>query len=192
VARRKGFDPAQALRAAVEAFWDSGYEQTSLDDLMAQMNVGRQSLYDTFGDKRSLYLLALDEYRRMTQASAKQLFDSGLSVRDCFRTILFDIVQSSKADLERGCLIINANLERSRADKAVAKLIKRNAIEVRALFSAALRAGQSAGDVPPQLNADELATFFFSTIGGMRHLGRATGDRATLEQTANVALSMLG
>ena len=59
MARPKEFDPRTALSAAVQVFWRNGYEKTSLDDLMAAMQVGRQSLYDTFGDKRELYYLIL-------------------------------------------------------------------------------------------------------------------------------------
>ena len=140
MARKKEFDPRRALRAAVDVFWDSGYEKTSLDDLMVKIGVGRQSLYHTFGNKRSLYLQALDEYRSMTQAQTKNLFDSGMSVRDCFRTILFGIAGESRAKLERGCMMINANIERARTDKALNALIKRNATEVREIFSKALRA----------------------------------------------------
>jgi len=191
MARKKGFDPHQALRAAVDVFWDSGYEKTSLDDLMNKMGVGRQSLYDTFGNKRSLYLQALDEYRAMTQADTKHLFASGRSVRDCFRAILFGIAGESRARLERGCMMINANLERARADKALNALIKRNATEVREIFSAALRSGQRAGEIPPDKDPAALATFMFSTVHGMRHLGRTTADRATLEQIATVALGAL-
>ena len=117
MARKKGFDPRQVLRVAVDVFRDFGYEKTSLDDLMDKMGVGRQSLYDTFGNKRSLYLQALDEYRMITQADAKNLFGSGLSVRDCFRAILFGIAGESRAKIERGCMMINANLERARPDR---------------------------------------------------------------------------
>jgi len=59
VARPKAFDRAQALQAAMQVFWVKGYEATSLEDLLAAMEIGRQSLYDTFGDKRRLYLEAL-------------------------------------------------------------------------------------------------------------------------------------
>ena len=191
MARKKGFDPHKALRAAVDVFWDSGYEKTSVDDLKEKMGVGRQSLYDTFGNKRSLYLQALDEYRIMTQADAKKLFDSGLGVRECFRTILFGIAGESRAKLERGCMMINANVERARTDKALSELIKRNATEVREIFSTALRSGQRVGEIPPEKDPAALATFMFSTVHGMRHLGRTTGDRATLEQIATVALGAL-
>ena len=191
MARKKGFDPNEALRSAVDVFWNSGYEKTSLDDLMSTMGVGRQSLYDTFGNKRSLYLRALDEYRTMTQADAKNLFASGLGVRDCFRAILFGIAGESSARLERGCMMINANLERASEDRDLNALIKRNAAEVREIFFTALRAGQRSGEISREKDPAALATFMFSTVHGMRHLGRTSADRAVLEQIATVALGVL-
>lgn len=191
MARKKGFDPHRALRAAVDVFWDAGYEKTSLDDLMAKMGLGRQSVYDTFGNKRSLYLKALDEYRAMTQADTRNLFGSRLGVRECFRTILFGIAGESRARLERGCMMVNANLERARADKALHALIKRNAVEVREIFSTALRSGQQTGEISSEKDPEALATFMFSTVHGMRHLGRTSADRVALEQIATVALGAL-
>lgn len=191
MARKKEFDAAKALHMAVDAFWDSGFEKTSLDDLTSRMGIGRQSLYNTFGDKRALYLRALDEYRVMTQAATRELFDSHLGTRQCFETILFGIADSPKAVLERGCMMVNANLERARNDKPLERLIKRNATEVQRLFSTVIRSAQREGTISNGKNADELAAFIFSTIHGMRHVGRATADRATLRQIAAVALSTL-
>ncbi len=191
MARNKEFDAAEALRAAVDAFWDSGFEKTSLEDLTSRMGIGKQSLYDTFGDKRALYLRALDEYRVMTQAATKELFDSDRGTRECFETILFGIAESPKAVLERGCMMVNANLERARDDKPLEKLIKRNATEVQRLFSTVIRSAQRDGAIPADKNPDELSAFIFATIHGMRHVGRATASRAMLRQIASVALSTL-
>ena len=77
MARPKAFDPTQALDAALATFWQRGYEKTSLDDLIAATGVGRQSLYDTFGDKRALYLRALDRYRETTQSGLRAALTSG-------------------------------------------------------------------------------------------------------------------
>ena len=43
----------------MDLFWARGYEATGLRDLLDHMGIGRQSLYDTFGDKRSLFLQAI-------------------------------------------------------------------------------------------------------------------------------------
>jgi TetR/AcrR family transcriptional repressor of nem operon len=59
MARTKEFDPDKALQSAVNVFWRFGYEHTSLETLMREMGISKQSLYDTFGDKRSIYFRAM-------------------------------------------------------------------------------------------------------------------------------------
>ena len=191
MARPKEFDPRAALSAAVGVFWRNGYEKTSLDDLMAAMQVGRQSLYDTFGDKRELYLSALEAYRGSTQAAMQRLFASGHPLRDCFAALLFGIVNESRADHQRGCLLLSANLERNLDDKQIAHLVKTNQAEVEAIFESALRRAQRSGEFAPDKNAAALARFFLATIQGMRSTARASSNRAALEQVARVALSTL-
>ena len=60
--RPKEFDRELALKEAIKIFCDTGYEGTSTDDLLQGMDISRQSMYDTFGDKRALYLEALRHY----------------------------------------------------------------------------------------------------------------------------------
>src|SRR5260370_17313552 len=62
MARPKEFDQEKALRKAIHLFSQQGFAATSTDDLMRVMEVGRQSMYDTFGDKRALFLKALELY----------------------------------------------------------------------------------------------------------------------------------
>jgi TetR/AcrR family transcriptional repressor of nem operon len=191
MARPKEFDPRTALSAAVQVFWRNGYEKTSLDDLVAAMQVGRQSLYDTFGDKRELYLSALEAYRDSTQAAMRRLFASGQPLRDCFAALLFGIVNESRADHQQGCLLLSANLERSLDDKQIARVVKTNQAEVEAIFENALRRAQRCGELAPDKDAGALARFFLATIQGMRSTARVSSNRAALEQVAHVALSTL-
>ena len=65
----------------MNVFWRFGYEHTSLDILMREMRIARQSLYDTFGDKRALYLKALRQYRDNDHLRLRRLFASGQSVK---------------------------------------------------------------------------------------------------------------
>src|SRR5258708_11103034 len=62
MARPKEFDLERALHRAISAFSQKGFAATSTDELMRAMEVGRQSMYDTFGDKRALFLKALEVY----------------------------------------------------------------------------------------------------------------------------------
>src|SRR6266481_10137531 len=62
MARPKEFDQERALHRAISIFSQKGFAATSTDDLMRAMDLGRQSMYDTFGNKRALFLKALEVY----------------------------------------------------------------------------------------------------------------------------------
>jgi TetR/AcrR family transcriptional repressor of nem operon len=119
-----------------------------------------------------------------------RLFASGHPLRDCFAALLFGIVNESRADHRRGCLLLSANLERNVDDKHIATLVKTNQAEVEALFEDVLRGAQQSGELGADKDARALARFFV-TIQGMRATARASSNRAGLEQVARVALSTL-
>jgi TetR/AcrR family transcriptional repressor of nem operon len=62
VARPREFDETSVLDAAMNCFWSHGYETTSVRDLANQMGITGASLYNAFGDKRSLYRRSLEYY----------------------------------------------------------------------------------------------------------------------------------
>jgi TetR/AcrR family transcriptional regulator, transcriptional repressor for nem operon len=191
MARPKEFEPDAALAAAVDTFWGRGFDATSLDTLMGAMHIGRQSLYDTFGDKRELYLRALDAYRQSTQSAMRALFASGRRLSECFGAMLFGIVNESRAEHERGCLLLAASLERNLDDKDIARLVRTNQAEVEAIFEQALRDAQQRGELAAGRDPLALARFFMATIQGMRATARARSDRAALDQVARLALAVL-
>ena len=45
MARRKEFEPKQALRDAMYVFWEKGYEATTIGDLVEHTGINRASLY---------------------------------------------------------------------------------------------------------------------------------------------------
>jgi len=191
MARTKKFDPKQALAAAMNVFWRLGYENTSLDVLMTEMGIARQSLYDTFGDKRSLYLKALAHYRDETNASMRRLFSSAPTVKGGFAQLLFGLSAESRAQHARGCLLLSANMERAAGDAVITDFLRRNQAEVESIFREALRRAQSSGELTRKRDPAALARFFVVTIQGMRALARLKSDRRALEEVARVALAVL-
>ncbi len=63
--RPREFDREEALGQAMDLFWSQGYEATGVADLCDRMGLGRQSLYNTYGDKESLFAEALEHYDRV-------------------------------------------------------------------------------------------------------------------------------
>jgi len=190
MARAKEFDPAQALAKAMSVFWRHGYENTSTKMLMSEMGIAKQSLYDTFGDKRSLYLKALAYYREETNTNARQLLQSEPSVKRGFAKLLFSLSSETPEQHERGCLLLSANLERDTRDAQIAQLLRENQAEVQSIFVEALRRAQSAGELSNNQDPVALARFFIVTIQGMRSMARLKSDRRALRQVAKVALAV--
>jgi TetR/AcrR family transcriptional regulator, transcriptional repressor for nem operon len=188
--RSKEFDPDRALAKAMRVFWRLGYENTSLETLIGEMGIARQSLYDTFGDKRALYLKALAYYRDQTNRQMEKTLREIPSVEDGFRRLLFGLAAETREQHERGCLLLSANLERDPKDLVVRDLLRDNQARVEAVFVQALRRAQKQKELAPHHDPQALARFFVSTIQGMRAMARLKSDREALEQIARVALGV--
>lgn len=191
MARTKGFDPEVVLQAAVKVFWRLGYEHTSLDILLREMGISRQSLYDTFGDKRSLYFRAMRHYRRTTNDSLRQLFAEEKSVRDGFLKVFAAMMAESREQQEQGCLLMSANLSRDVNDAEMTNFLRANQREVGRIFRTALTRAQKRGEIAPDKSPEALAKFFVATIQGMRALARLNHNRKELQDISSVALSSL-
>lgn len=191
MARTKAFDPDAALDQAMHVFWACGYEGTSLDTLMAGTGVARQSLYDTFGDKRAIYMLALGRYRDANHAWLRALFAAGRPIRECVAEVLLSICGGSKADLERGCMLLDAAIERGERDAELASFLRANQKALERIFTDAFERARTQGEIAPGRDPKALARFVVMTIQGMRAMGRVEPNRAVLEDAARVALAAL-
>jgi len=188
--RKKGFDPERALAKAMGVFWRLGYENASTETLMKAMGIARQSLYDTFGDKRALYLKALAYYRDRTNGDMQRMLKASPSVKEGFATLLFGLAAETREQHERGCLLLSANLQRDTRDAVIADFLRDNQDRVEAIFVEALRRAQTRGELSRSHKPAALAHFFVVTIQGMRTTARLTSDRKALEQVARIALAV--
>jgi TetR/AcrR family transcriptional repressor of nem operon len=190
MARPKEFDPERALAKAMNLFWRRGYENTSLEMLMKEMGIAKQSLYDTFGDKRALYLKAMAHYRDQTNSQMQKMLNEIPSVREGFARLLYGLAAETREQHERGCLLLSANLQRDPKDAVVRDFLRDNQARVEAIFLQALARAQKQKEVSPKDDAAALARFFVATIQGMRAMARLKSDRKALEQIARVALAV--
>src|SRR5690554_2174816 len=115
--RAKAFDPEVALDRAVELFWRLGYEGTSMAKLLEFMGISRQSLYDTYGDKHSLFLAVVDRYRCTTQTRLGELAAGNApaldEIRDVFAWAAREVFEHPD---HRSCLMANAAIELAQRD----------------------------------------------------------------------------
>jgi TetR/AcrR family transcriptional regulator, transcriptional repressor for nem operon len=190
VARTKEFEPVVALDAAMELFWRKGYEAASMRELLDAMGIGRGSFYDTFGDKHTLFLSALDRFQEVRTSWVEEVLrGDGLDgIEEVFRRSLDGLFQFQPP---RGCLLANSAVELAPHDPEVAARISSYIWRTEDAFRGALQRARDRGEIPSEGDPRSQARFLVNTLHGMRVLARAGADRETLEDTVHVALGAL-
>jgi TetR/AcrR family transcriptional regulator, transcriptional repressor for nem operon len=191
MAGKKAFDPRQVVEKAMNAFWERGYEGISVEDLVQCTGIGRGSLYDTFGDKHSLYLAALDRYIASGQTYTTALLDQEGTLQEVlehFFQAYIDVLLSDPA--RRGCFLVNASLEMAPHDPEVNKVVQSALQEIDEAFYRLLIKAQVAGDLSWTRDPHQLAHFLLGTLVSIRVLARAKQDRRVLQDVVKTALGV--
>jgi TetR/AcrR family transcriptional repressor of nem operon len=112
VARPRSFDDDTALDAAIACFWSRGLTASSVRDLAGQMGIQGPSLYNAFGDKRTLFVRALERYATSTMRERIARFEHEHDPKTAIRAFVQDAIERSVSDpYRRGCLLVNSALE---------------------------------------------------------------------------------
>ena len=183
------FDRTKALEKAIRVFWEKGYEATSLDDLTAAMQIRRSSLYNSFGDKRSLYLEALKHYQEVSSAQMMAVFDHSPNILEGFRQMFRDVIHGQDACF--GCMIVSAGNEFADTDEAVSILGRDAAEQSEAGFKKLLHQAQQNKELNHDVDIDEHAAFLYNTLVGLRTQARSGVAEDKLERVKDAALKVL-
>ena len=192
MARPKEFDQERALHRAISVFSQKGFSATSTDDLMSAMDVGRQSMYDTFGDKRALFLKALEVYVTESVRSITAELQSPGSPLASIRRALIRFAERKDLSSTDGCMGINAVCEFGMRDEDVTRITRSAARIQRHALMDALKRAQVEGELDAQADIESLADFFESTLAGIRIAAKAGKTRQALKRIAEVACVVFG
>ena len=192
MARQKEFDPEEVLHRAMEVFSACGYEGTSIRDLVKHMRINRQSIYDTFGDKHSLFLQALDRYREIQRRRVSAVLDRPGSVKRNLRLLFREVVDKSLSEEgRRGCFVGNAMSELAGRCQETAARTCNSVASAERTFQRALQRGKEQGELPAVRDIRAVARFLYSSLQGLLMLAKATRDRRLLNDIVKVTLSVL-
>ena len=187
MARPKEFDLERALHRAISAFSQKGFAATSTEDLMRAMEVGRQSMYDTFGDKRALFLKALEVYVSESVRAINVELQAPGSPLAAIRSALVHFSQRKDLSNTNGCMGINAMCEFGMRDEDVTRITRRAANAQRHTLMDTLKRARMEGELDAQVDLESLADFFESTLAGIKIAAKAGKTRPALRRIAEVA-----
>jgi len=192
MARTKEFDEAEVLDRAVELFHARGFAHTSFSDLVEALGISRQSLYDTYGDKHTLFQTALRRYMERAVSGVRRMLERPGPVRKVLAD-LFDALITGACDEDAsGCFMVNSMVELTPHDADTRTLAQVYARKIEGLIASRLSVAQRDGELSRSKDPVILARFFFQTILGIGVASRALGEPENLKQSTRIALQVLG
>jgi TetR/AcrR family transcriptional repressor of nem operon len=153
--------------------------------------MGPASLYNAFGDKRSLFVRCLDRYLDGGMRERTKRLEESRPPREAIETFIEEVVRRSLRD-RRGCLMVNSALEVGPHDREIGAAVSRRLGELEAFFRRCVEAGRRDGSICPVGDAADVARLLLATVMGLRVLARARPERGLLEGAARQALALLG
>jgi TetR/AcrR family transcriptional repressor of nem operon len=192
MARPKEFDPDVALGAAMEAFWEHGFDATSLSDITAATGVKKASLYATYGDKRRLFITALSRYQEEGLERLRIGLAGGGTVRESLQAIFSGAVKEcASKDRARGCLCVNTAVELGPRDEEISAMLLLHSRRMTALLADTLERGKQQGEFAPGLDTQVIARFLLVTLFGITVGGKTGFSARKLDEVVAAALSVL-
>ncbi|OBZ13180.1 TetR/AcrR family transcriptional regulator [Bacillus sp. FJAT-26390] len=192
MARQREFDEQKALEAAMQLFWEKGYEATSLSDLTAKMGIQRPSIYSAFGDKKALFEAALRKYTQQHSSHIRTQLQKSSSVKEAFRSYFEGLVASAyEEERNRGCFCINTMVELAPHDAKFEILTREHQMYLAVLFQEAIERGIRSGELDSSTNAAALAQTLVVSLIGLTVLMKSNPDRSFAENSVALTLTLL-
>nr|WP_031224887.1 TetR/AcrR family transcriptional regulator [Streptomyces roseochromogenus] len=187
--RPRSFDRATALEKALVAFWEHGYEATSVSDLTRIMGIGAPSLYAAFGDKRTLF----EEVVRVYSDTHGAFGDRAIAEEPTARAAVERMLREAAAEYTDpahpyGCLVAHAATNCTSPE--VEQLLRERRNANLAALASRIRADIAAGLLPAGADADALARHAGAMIQGMSQQARDGASRGELEALAEIAMAI--
>ncbi|WP_340029523.1 TetR/AcrR family transcriptional regulator [Paenibacillus sp. FSL H7-0940] len=190
MARSKEFEVNEVLDKAMKIFWEQGYEKTSMSDLVEHMGIHRRSIYDTFDDKHTLFLKAMDRYSGKISATLLAEIKASKTAVEALHKI-FDVMISEAEDTPSGCLIVNSAVELGARDQEVDNRSLESFNEAERMFEQIIQWGQREGEFSSDHDAKEMAEYLHNISVGIRAMARTSTDKEKLNRIINVTMKLL-
>ncbi len=188
----KKFDENKVLNEAMKAFWQNGFDGTSMKQLIGCMGLNPGSIYAAFGDKKALFGRTMDCYTDMVRQKHREMKQDN-SPRSLIMTLIDEMVTTIKAgSAHNGCFMVNTALDIAPQDKEIRHFISQWFEELEEFFETTLKAAQKAGEVRPDLDTGKAARHIIALISGVQVLARVNPQHQAVDDIKEQVENILG
>ncbi|WP_416761810.1 TetR/AcrR family transcriptional regulator [Roseateles sp. So40a] len=189
--RERRFSEPEVLERLTDVFSTHGYASTSLALLQEATGLGKQSLYNTFGDKQSMYLQAIDcavQRSAQTVAAVQAAASGRAAVVAYFDALVASCTSANPVD--KHCIVTSGLLE-GIAEAPLAWALTTRWQSTHELLRAAVERGQRDGSIVSAIPSAELAELLIALTSGLRVAAQAGRSGDQMQRSVALALSVL-
>ncbi|MEM1450231.1 MAG: TetR/AcrR family transcriptional regulator [Planctomycetota bacterium] len=191
--RPKEFVREEALAAALGTFWEHGYAATGLADLTESMGIGRQSLYDTFGDKRALFMEALAAYCDRQAEMVGEMLSGDDPPGQRLARFLDSWVELLSSELVHGCMVVNSIGDFAASDDVeMLDAVKGHIARIEGLFARVIQQAIDSGEIDVGLSAREVTRTVMAAADGIVTRARIEDVRPKARDVSRSLKRLLG
>lgn len=192
MARPIEFNKEEVIERAMMLFWEKGYEATSVRDLNKGMGISSSSMYESFGDKRSIFLLALARFCEIERMSIAQKAEESETPQAFIKQLFGAIDEGAGSEFHTGgSLALKTMNEFGTGDAAITHLLLTHFLGIADIIAAVLAQGQARGTVANRTPPLELAYTILSTLYGVVTLKGVKPDFAFIPAMTQIVLQLL-
>jgi len=165
--RPKAFNEDEALQLAMNYFWEHGYDNTTLDNLLISMGIKKSSFYHTFKSKEELFSRCLELYHRDI---ANQLI--ALKNKVGPKETMLMLTQMTIKELQdtgkvRGCLLMNSGQECYNKYTDLSHQIGLEFNSIQTLFIEFIKEAKEKGEVTNTKEPKQISGRYMNTLNGL-------------------------
>ncbi|HEY4111921.1 TetR/AcrR family transcriptional regulator [Puia sp.] len=190
--RTKSFNEEDTLDKAKEVFWQKGYNGTPPQDILEGTGLSRSSLYDTYGDKRTLFIKTLNRYRQCETAGAIQYLDESADPVQAIRRVFQGAYEALMTEQpRRGCLMVNTLSELAPHDEEVESIVRENRQALEDAYMRTIKRGQRLGQIAKSHQPRALARYLLNSLWGLTTNLKLGLDKKAADDIVRITLSVL-
>ena len=186
--RPLSFNRQKALEKAMLTFWQSGYETTSITDLTTAMGITAPSLYTAFGDKKKLFIEAINLYAFGDRGGEDFIANAETSYDAAKMLLNTSLLIFTDEKTPAGCLMASSTATGSDTSLEVRQYVSSIRTNMREALTKRIERDIRENKLPSSVSATALSNYIFAVIQGMSVLARDGLSKFELQQVTNIAM----
>ncbi len=192
MARPREFDPQDVLQTAIKLFWEKGYYDGSVDEVVKRSGVAKYGIYGTFGTKRELFLKALTQFAAdRHQDIQRPIRKPDASLPEILAFFKQAPKQMTPENGVHGCLITNTGIELGLKDPEIRDFVMEFFRDTAEVLKRCLARAVEKGELDTFKDIAELAPYLATEFRAALMLAASGYSRRDIQRHLSVAIRVL-